>query len=59
MAVPKKRKSAAKRDSRRAHHFLTAQSLINCPNCGEKMQPHRICPACGFYKGTEVVQVED
>ncbi|NJH66534.1 50S ribosomal protein L32, partial [Staphylococcus agnetis] len=26
-----------------------------CPNCGELKLSHRVCPACGSYKGEEVV----
>lgn len=59
MAVPKKAKSKAKRDSRRAHHFLSAKNLVNCPNCGEAKELHRICPSCGFYKGKEVLPLDE
>lgn len=60
MAVPKRRKSRSRRDMRRAHHDrVTAPNLIPCPNCGDVMVPHRVCPSCGHYKGREVVKVED
>ena len=59
MAVPKKRKSKSRRDMRRANHDRrTAPVLSPCSNCGELMLSHRVCPACGFYKGREVVAVE-
>ena len=58
MAVPKKRKSPSKRDSRRANHDkVAAPTLIPCPNCEELMVPHRVCPACGHYRGREVIEV--
>jgi large subunit ribosomal protein L32 len=57
MAVPKKRKSKAKRDSRRSNWKLKAPNVIDCPQCTEPMLPHRVCPKCGYYKGREVVQV--
>lgn len=58
MAVPKRRTTRAKRDQRRAQHDrVTAPNVIPCPNCGEVMQPHRICGACGHYKGREVIAV--
>jgi len=25
-----------------------------CPECGEMMRPHHVCPHCGAYKGREV-----
>jgi len=59
MAVPKKATSKAKRDSRRSHHALKTKSLISCPNCGDAMLLHRICSGCGFYKGKEVIQLEE
>ncbi len=57
MAVPKKKKSTARRDTRRSQWKLTAVQPIDCPQCTEAMMPHRICPKCGYYKGREVVQV--
>ena len=54
MAVPKRRKSRSKRDMRRANHDkVTAPNLIPCPNCSEPSVAHRVCPSCGFYKGTK------
>lgn len=59
MAVPKKRVSKARRDSRRAENFkLEAPSLSICPNCKSPMMPHRVCPTCGQYKGKQVINME-
>ena len=58
MPNPKHRHSKARRDKRRAHDFLTAPSLSECPNCHEPKMPHRVCPHCGHYKGKEVVDVK-
>ena len=56
MAVPKRKTSRAKRDMRRANHDrVTAPNVIPCPNCGDMMLSHRVCPACGHYKGRAVV----
>jgi large subunit ribosomal protein L32 len=42
---------------RRANHDkVVAPNLIPCPNCGEVMVPHRVCPACGHYKGRAVTK---
>ncbi len=58
MAVPKKRMSSSRRDKRRANHDkITAPNLKPCTNCGELMLSHRVCPACGHYRGREVVAV--
>ena len=59
MAVPKRRTSKAKRDKRRAHDGMTVPPRSNCPQCGEPKLPHRVCPACGSYRGREVVQTDE
>ena len=58
MAVPKRRKSKSRVRTKRAHHALSAVTLIQCPNpkCGEMMKPHHVCDACGFYKGKEIIK---
>ena len=59
MAVPKKRMSSSRRDKRRANHDRVAPvALSPCPNCEELMVSHRVCPACGHYRGREVVAVD-
>ncbi len=55
MAVPKRKVSKAKRNSRRANWKLTAPNLSACPKCGELVMSHRACKACGTYKSKEVV----
>jgi len=59
MAVPKRKTSKARRDSRRAANAkLTVLNTVECPQCHEQKLPHRVCPACGYYDGKEVVAVE-
>lgn len=58
MANPKRRHSTRRTSIRRAHDFLKAKSVSECPNCHEAKLPHRACPKCGYYKGREVVSVE-
>ena len=57
MAVPKQKHTKSRRDKRRLHIFLKAATLTKCPKCGQPILPHTICPNCGHYKGTEVVDV--
>ncbi len=57
MAVPKKRTSRSRRDMRRSHHALPQPARVECSNCGEPKPPHHVCPACGHYRGREVVKV--
>ena len=56
MAVPKRKVSNARRDSRRAHWKLALPGMVKCPNCQEFKLPHRVCGNCGFYKGKEIVK---
>lgn len=60
MAVPKKKVSRARRDKRRASNYkLSAPAFSKCTQCGSLKTPHRVCPTCGYYKGREVIQVEE
>ena len=44
---------------RRAYNsVLTLPQLSTCPQCAAPYVPHRVCPACGFYKGRQVITVE-
>jgi large subunit ribosomal protein L32 len=57
MAVPKRRKSKATRDHRRAQWMRSTPkpTVTPCPKCNEPKEPHRVCGACGFYKDREVI----
>jgi large subunit ribosomal protein L32 len=44
---------------RRAHHALTPPNLIECPQCGEKVRPHRVCLKCGYYKDRPTIAVDN
>ncbi|HAG91360.1 MAG TPA: 50S ribosomal protein L32 [Bdellovibrionales bacterium] len=58
MPTPKKKTTRSKRDMRRAHDFLTAPGVHNCPNCGALARPHHVCGSCGYYKNKEVVAAQ-
>ena len=58
MAVPKRKTSKARRDKRSANWKLKKPGFATCPQCNELMMPHRVCKACGYYKGKEVVTAE-
>ncbi|MDR1778797.1 MAG: 50S ribosomal protein L32 [Clostridiales Family XIII bacterium] len=56
MAVPKRKTSKAKRDSRRAQNMRKlAPGLSVCPQCHSKKLPHRVCPVCNYYDGKKVI----
>ncbi|NOZ27828.1 MAG: 50S ribosomal protein L32 [Chloroflexi bacterium] len=57
--LPKRKLSPGRRDRRRAHHALKPPHLVECPQCHEMRLPHRVCPHCGYYKGREVISVEE
>lgn len=60
MAVPKRRVSTTRRDKRRSSVWkLEAPTLTKCPQCGEYTRPHRLCTACGYYNGKQIVVKED
>ena len=56
MALPKHRSSKQKTRSRRAHHALGRPNLAQCKHCGAYTSPHRVCPACGWYKDRIVLE---
>jgi large subunit ribosomal protein L32 len=59
MANPKRRHSKSRTRKRRAHDYLTPPSLSVCGHCGAQVLPHRVCPACGYYKGRKVLEVPE
>ena len=60
MAVPKRKVSKARRDKRRSNVWkLGLPGMTKCPKCGEFVLNHRVCKSCGYYKGQEVVKVEN
>ena len=60
MAVPKRKVSKARRDKRRSNVWkLELPGMTKCPKCGEIVKTHRVCKSCGYYKGQEVLKVEN
>ncbi|MBI5773012.1 MAG: 50S ribosomal protein L32 [Verrucomicrobia bacterium] len=59
MGVPKRKPSKSRMRMRRAYNsVLTLPQIQKCPQCDEPYRPHRVCPACGFYKGRQILTVE-
>ena len=54
MAVPKKRTGHSAQGKRRSNWKATKPTLTKCPNCGQAVLAHRVCTACGTYKGKPV-----
>ncbi|MDD5884784.1 MAG: 50S ribosomal protein L32 [Erysipelotrichaceae bacterium] len=55
MAVPQRRTSKTAKRLRRTHFYLKQPTMIECPHCGAMIQPHRVCPECGYYDGKQVI----
>lgn len=55
MAVPKRKVSKARRDSRSANKGLKPKAFSKCQNCAAVIMPHQACSTCGFYKGHKVL----
>ena len=51
MAVPQRRISKTRKRLRRTHFKLQVEGLVTCPNCGEMIKAHHVCPKCGYYAG--------
>ncbi|WP_462137764.1 50S ribosomal protein L32 [Candidatus Mycalebacterium sp.] len=59
MAVPKRKTSTSKSRKRRTHYKAQIPASSMCPQCNEKMHPHRACPHCGYYKGRTFMKSEE
>lgn len=58
-AVPARKVSKTRGRKRRTHYKRDAKTTVECPKCGAAVQPHRVCTACGTYKGKEVIKTEE
>lgn len=56
MAVPKRKMSKARKNSRRANWKLTVPGLVECPQCHAMKMPYRVCLECGYYAGKQVIK---
>ena len=57
MAVPKRKTSHARKMKRRSSVWKleTPTNIVKCPKCGESILAYRVCKACGYYKGVEII----
>ncbi len=56
--LPKRRRSKSRQGTNSAHRGITLPNLTECPHCHRPMMPYRVCPACGYYHGRDVLEVE-
>ncbi len=59
MAVPARKVSKTRKRKRRTHYKLGANPMAKCDKCGAIRRTHRVCRACGSYKGKEEMKVEN
>lgn len=59
MAVPKRKQSKQRTNTRFANFKATAATLVECPHCHELKEAHKVCAKCGFYDGNEVVAQDE
>ncbi len=57
--LPKRKVSKGRRNRRRAHDAISLPHLVRCPQCHELRLPHTVCPYCGYYKGREIIHMEE
>ena len=58
MAVPKKRRSKSRKRTHRSLWKIDVPTMSLCKECGEMHVTHRVCMACGYYKGRPVIQIK-
>ena len=58
MALPKRKYAKARQGKRRSHLAINVPTLVDCPQCHNPKQAHRVCPTCGSYAGREVIKVK-
>lgn len=61
MAVPKRKVSHSRKMKRRSTVWKLEEptNIVKCPQCGEPILAYRVCKACGYYKGEQVVAVNN
>ena len=55
MAVQQRRVTKSRKGMRRSHHAMSVPNLTACKKCGTKIQTHRVCSNCGYYKEKKII----
>ena len=59
MAVPKRKKSKMRVRQRKGNIKADLAQAGACSNCGSPQRAHRVCSACGYYRGKQVLTIKD
>ncbi len=59
MAEPKKRLTSTRSGKRRSHLKPKRIILNSCPKCKSPVLAHRVCRTCGFYRGDDVLKLQE
>ena len=59
MAVPKRKISKQRGNTRFANWKISAPPLSECPQCHEMKQNHCACKKCGYYDGAPAVKIKE
>ncbi len=57
MGLPAKRRTKQSKRERASHFALKTYRLSVCSHCQRKIQPHNVCPHCGYYNGRPVLNI--
>ncbi|MDE2765250.1 MAG: 50S ribosomal protein L32 [Chloroflexota bacterium] len=56
--LPKRKRTKAAKGANNAHNAIKRAAIVDCPHCRRPMMAHRVCPACGHYRGRDVLEIE-
>ncbi|HBG22383.1 MAG: 50S ribosomal protein L32 [Syntrophaceticus sp.] len=56
MAVPKRKTSKSRKNTRRSSVKLSGPTVVTCPRCHEPKRAHTVCGECGYYGDKEVIK---
>ncbi|KKP35543.1 MAG: 50S ribosomal protein L32 [candidate division TM6 bacterium GW2011_GWF2_32_72] len=59
MPVPKRKTSKSRRDKRHANKGIDVKNVPTCSHCGDAVQQHAACSACGYYRGKKVMATKN
>ena len=59
MAVQQSKVSKSKVRIRKAANRYKGVQATTCTQCGAPCLPHRVCKACGYYDGKQVITIKE